>query len=107
MPPTAYERVYAVVRRIPEGRVATYGQIAGLAGIPRHARRVGYALAALKGHIETEVPWHRVVNAEGKISARAQPGADELQRVLLEAEGVEFDGAGRIELARFQWRART
>lgn len=104
MPSTTYAQIYAVVRRIPEGRVATYGQIAGLAGIPRHARRVGYALAALKGRAEAEVPWHRVINAQGTVSARATPGAQELQRALLESEGVKFDIDGRLDLTRFQWR---
>jgi methylated-DNA-protein-cysteine methyltransferase-like protein len=97
-----FDAVYAIVRRIPEGRVATYGQIARLLGLPRHARQVGYALAVLT-HAEG-VPWHRVVNARGEISRRADPGGDEYQRSLLEDEGVEFDIAGRISMARFQWR---
>lgn len=102
----AYVMIYAVVRRIPRGRVATYGQVARLAGYPRGARQVGYALAALD---DPRVPWHRVVNAEGRISPRRRPGADEFQRLALEDEGVTFDGDGRISLARFGWqpRART
>jgi methylated-DNA-protein-cysteine methyltransferase-like protein len=99
---TTYERIYSTVRRIPEGRVATYGQIAALAGIPRHARQVGYALAALKA--EDDVPWHRVVNAKGEISLRSEPGYDHLQRVLLQDEGVVFDAHGRIALRSYQWR---
>jgi methylated-DNA-protein-cysteine methyltransferase-like protein len=95
-----YEEIYRIVRRIPRGRVATYGLIARLAGIPRHARRVGYALAALR---EDGVPWHRVVNAQGEISLRSTTGYGE-QRGLLEAEGVKFDGDGSIDLARYQWR---
>jgi methylated-DNA-protein-cysteine methyltransferase-like protein len=98
-----YEEIYRIVRRIPHGRVATYGLIAHLAGIPRHARRVGYALAALRDH---SVPWHRVVNAQGEISLRSTAGYGE-QRGLLEAEGVLFDEDGRIDLARFQWRPRA
>jgi methylated-DNA-protein-cysteine methyltransferase-like protein len=97
-----YDEIYRIVRRIPHGRVATYGLIARLAGIPRHARRVGYALAALR---EDGVPWHRVINAKGEISLRPTAGYNE-QRGLLEAEGVKFDGDGRIDLARFQWRPR-
>lgn len=96
-----YPKIYAVVRRIPRGRVATYGQVARLAGIPGHARQVGYALHALPER--TRVPWHRVVNRMGAISPRATPGFDKLQRVLLEAEGVGFDTKGRIALDRFLW----
>jgi methylated-DNA-protein-cysteine methyltransferase related protein len=93
------------VRRIPRGRVATYGQIAALAGLPGHARQVGYALAALPAG--STVPWHRVVNAQGRISLRRDgPGAGVAQRQRLEREGVPFDGAGRVSLARFGWRAR-
>ena len=101
---TSYERIYAVVRRIPRGRVATYGQVATLAGLEGHARQAGYALHALPA--TTAVPWHRVINAQGAISARA-PGGDGLhQRLLLEAEGIEFDARGRIRLARYQGRPR-
>jgi methylated-DNA-protein-cysteine methyltransferase-like protein len=101
---TTHERIYAIVRGIPVGRVATYGQIAALAGMPRRARQVGYALFALRDENQPGVPWHRVVNAKGEISRRSTPGFDELQRVLLESEGVVFDGCDRIELPRFQWR---
>lgn len=94
-------RVYAAVVRIPPGRVATYGQIARLAGLGRLARQVGYALHALpEGN---EVPWHRVVNARGEISLRAQAGAELTQRLRLEAEGVIFEADGRISLARYRW----
>jgi methylated-DNA-protein-cysteine methyltransferase related protein len=99
-----YERVYAVVRRIPRGRVATYGQVAVLAGLPGHARQIGYALHALPGR--SAVPWHRVVNAKGEVSARAVRGAELEQRMLLAREGVAFDGRGRIPLARFRWTTR-
>lgn len=95
-------RIYAVVRWIPRGRVATYGQVAELAGLPRQARQVGYALAALPE--ESRVPWHRVVNARGEISLRRDgPGAGVLQRTRLEREGVRFDGRGRIALDRWGW----
>ena len=76
-----YELIYAVVRRIPEGRVATYGQVARLAGLGGHARQVGYALHALQ---DSDVPWQRVVNAQGMISARAYSGAENRQRRALE-----------------------
>ena len=97
-----YTRIYAAVRRIPRGRVATYGQIARLAGLPRHARQVGYALFALPDG--DDAPWQRVVNSKGEISARAHPYAEEQQRVLLEREGIVFDASGRIPLRRFQWK---
>jgi methylated-DNA-protein-cysteine methyltransferase-like protein len=99
------KRIYEVVKRIPEGRVATYGQIAKLAGLPNGARQVGYALAALYG--TSDVPWQRVVNAKGEISPRADPaGHEDLQRRLLEGEGVTFDPRGRIALGRYRWQPR-
>ena len=99
-----YERIWAVVRRIPKGRVATYGQIAAIAGIPRHARQVGYALGAAPAGMK--LPWQRVINARGEVSQRARPGSDDFQQVLLEAEGVEFDRDGRTDLRRYQWNPR-
>jgi methylated-DNA-protein-cysteine methyltransferase related protein len=96
-----YLRIYAAVRRIPRGRVATYGQIAELAGLEGHARQVGYALHSLH---DDRVPWHRVINARGEISPRSAGDSHELQRLLLEAEGVEFDVTGRIALERYAWR---
>ena len=90
-----------MVDRIPPGQVATYGQIARLLGQPRGARQVGYALAALSP--DSPVPWHRVVNAQGRISPRGLDGAHDLQRLLLEDEGVAFDNQGRIDLSRFGW----
>jgi len=99
----SYERIYGVVSRIPRGRVATYGQIAAIAGIPGGARQVGYALAALG---DTRVPWHRVVNHKGGISSRAEPSFEALQRQLLAREGVRLDAAGRVSLARFRWLPR-
>lgn len=96
-----YRRIYAVVRRIPRGRVATYGQVARLAGFGGHARMVGYALHALE---DDRVPWHRVINARGEISPRSLPGADELQRRLLEDEDVMFDLRGRVSLRRYRWK---
>ncbi|MGH8119684.1 MAG: MGMT family protein [Gammaproteobacteria bacterium] len=101
---STFDYIYSLVRRIPQGRVATYGQIARLSGLPRRARQVGYALAALREH--NPVPWHRVVNARGKISPRSEPGYEEYQRILLEKEGIVFDEDGGISLARYQWRPR-
>jgi methylated-DNA-protein-cysteine methyltransferase-like protein len=93
------------VRRIPRGRVATYGQVAELAGLPGHARQVGYALHALPAG--STVPWHRVLNAEGAVSRRATPGGELTQRQLLEREGVRFDPRGRVRLAVVRWRSRA
>ena len=93
-----YRRIYAMVRRIPKGRVATYGQIAELVGVG--ARQVGYALHALD---DPKVPWQRVINAKGEVSPR--PDADH-QKVKLLEEGVVFDERGRIDLKRFRWRPR-
>jgi methylated-DNA-protein-cysteine methyltransferase related protein len=101
----SYQRIYAIVRRIPEGRVATYGQVASLAGLKGHARQVGYALHALPD--ETVVPWHRVVNASGGISLRAMPGGELVQRALLEREGIRLDPRGRVPLARVRWVPRS
>src|SRR5688572_4358359 len=91
--PAGWGWVYAVARRIPRGRVASYGQVAARAGKPGHARQVGYALYALPEH--TTVPWHRVVNAQGRLSL-ARRGLDAAleQRRRLEAEGVRFDPRG-------------
>lgn len=99
---SSYERFYEVVRSIPEGRVSSYGAIARLAGLPGHARQVGYALAALPD--EHDVPWHRVVNARGEVSTRRGGHSFErIQRVLLEDEGVAFDQRGRVDLASVGW----
>lgn len=100
----SYQRIYAVVRKIPRGRVATYGQVAALAGLKGHARQVGYALHALR--VSTGVPWQRVINAQGKISLR-KSGAGISQQMLLEDEGVEFDVAGRVSLRKYGWKRRS
>lgn len=98
-----YETIYAVVRQIPVGRVATYGQVARWAGYPGYARQVGYALFRLPPQ-ETDVPWQRVVNARGEISmSPLRFGSDDWQRSLLEAEGVSFDSHNRIDLTLFGW----
>lgn len=94
-----HARIFDVVARIPEGRVATYGQVARMAGLGGHARLVGYALHAC----DRPVPWHRVINAKGEVSLRADSYAENLQHRLLADEGVAFDERGRIALDRFRW----
>ena len=97
-----HARIYAVVRRIPRGRVATYGQIAALAGLRGQARLVGYALHALPAG--SRVPWQRVINAQGMVSVRRSGAGSELnQRLRLEREGVRFDQRGRVALERYRW----
>ncbi len=98
--PGSYEAIYAVVRRIPPGRVCNYGRVAALAGYPNHARLVGYALHALRTGPGAEVPWWRVINRQGYISNAYEPA---LQRALLEAEGVAVDDRERVDLARYLW----
>jgi methylated-DNA-protein-cysteine methyltransferase-like protein len=100
----SYERIYAVVSKIPRGKIATYGQVAELAGLSGHARQVGYALHATPDEIA--IPWQRVVNAKGEISPRADPLMAGVQKSLLDAEGVSFDANGRIDLARCRWQPR-
>ncbi|MCB9674125.1 MAG: MGMT family protein [Alphaproteobacteria bacterium] len=97
--PGFHRRVYTVVRTVPEGYVTTYGDVAAAMGSPRVARHVGWALAAMK---DEEAPWHRVINAQGRISHRGDTGRATLQRALLEAEGIEFKG-DRVDLKRFRW----
>lgn len=102
-PSGTYQRIYAVVRRIPRGRVATYGQVAALAGFPRQPRLAGYALHALRE--ASAVPWHRVLNAQGRLSLlRAGSGAGLTQRLRLEQEGVRFKPSGRVDLKVYGWR---
>jgi methylated-DNA-protein-cysteine methyltransferase-like protein len=93
-----------VIRRIPCGRVASYGQVAEIAGLPRQARLVGYALHA---SIPDSLPWHRVVNVVGRLSlARTDPAGGLTQRMRLEREGVRFDARGRVRMAGHRWRPR-
>lgn len=97
-----YEAVYRATRQIPRGRVTTYGTIAAMLGRPMAARAVGYALSALP--IDTDVPWQRVINAQGKISLKARhPQETDRQRRLLEQEGVVFDAEGKVDLRDFGW----
>ena len=94
--------ICAVIRRIPKGWVATYGQVAALAGLPRRARLVGRVLQDLDP--ASDIPWHRVVNAKGEVSCSpARNGGDVLQQHLLEKEGVQFDDRNRFNLERFRW----
>ncbi len=98
-----YEQIYNLVRQIPRGQVATYGQIATLLGLSGHARQVGYALFRVAP--DADVPWHRVVNAKGEISQSPQrQGSDDLQRILLEQEDVIFSTTARINLGQYQWK---
>jgi methylated-DNA-protein-cysteine methyltransferase-like protein len=98
-------KIYAVVECIPAGRVATYGQVAALAGLPRRARLAGFAMRELPAG--STLPWHRVINAQGRVSRRSGLGLEEgYQRHLLEEEGVVFDERGRIDLDRFGWDPR-
>jgi methylated-DNA-protein-cysteine methyltransferase related protein len=96
------ERVLATVDSIPRGRVASYGDIAREAGLPRRARLVGRILSQLPPH--SGLPWHRVVNAQGGLSPRGDGGSLREQRRRLAREGVRFDARGRVDLARHRWR---
>jgi methylated-DNA-protein-cysteine methyltransferase-like protein len=96
-----YDRIYAVVRQIPAGAVATYGQVAAIVGPGCTARQVGYAMSALKPS-EDGVPWQRVINAKGEISPREGYGP-EVQRAMLEHEGVTFDESGRADFDQVGW----
>ena len=101
------ERVWAAVARIPRGRLATYGQIALLIGAPGCARQVGWTLRRLP--LPSPLPWHRVVNAQGRIAMHpSREGSDWIQRQLLLAEGIPVDAEGRLPLEQFRWpRSRT
>lgn len=101
MPLSFNEQVYALVRRIPPSKVLSYGRVAWLLGVPHGARAVGWALHSLPNG--TDVPWQRVISAKGYVSNRSYPGAAELQRELLEAEGVHFDLTGHVDLSAVQW----
>ena len=93
-----FDRVYAVVRRIPKGRVVSYGQIARALGCPRAARQVGWAMRACP----EELPWQRVVKADGAIAGEGFYA--DLRRARLEDEGVPFLPDGRVDMARAAWR---
>lgn len=98
-----YNKIYEIIQQIPTGKVATYGQIAVLAGKPHAARAVGWALNAAKK--EMDLPWHRVINASGKSSLPETSGRI-LQQLLLESEGVVFEN-NKIDLALFLWNGKS
>ena len=97
---TRYEYIYEAVRRIPPGKVATYGQIAKIVGRCT-ARMVGYAMAALPPG--TQVPWQRVINHRGEISTRSRGDGALRQRRLLQNEGIRFDRKGRVNFKKVRW----
>lgn len=99
-----YEKVYLLVRQIPAGKVATYGQLASMvAGCS--ARMVGYAMAATPDN--SGIPWHRVINAQGKISPRGNELSSEVQRLLLREEGVTFNVNGKVDWKQVRWTGPT
>jgi methylated-DNA-protein-cysteine methyltransferase-like protein len=98
----SHAKIYAVVRRIPRGRVTTYGTVARLAGLAGQARLVGYALSALD--VSTSVPWHRVINAQGRISLTDANGSRTEQALRLAREGVRVTPSGAVPLATYGWR---
>jgi methylated-DNA-protein-cysteine methyltransferase-like protein len=100
-----YEKIYTIVRQIPPGKVATYGQVAELAQLPGQARLVGYALHAI-ANPDTDIPWHRVVNAQGQVSrSPSRYGGDYVQQARLEAEGLVFRD-DRLDLKTDRWQPK-
>ncbi|MFA6392356.1 MAG: MGMT family protein [Patescibacteria group bacterium] len=102
-----YQKVYTLVKKIPRGKVATYGQIAALAGAPRSARVVGWALHTLPEPEVEKVPWQRVVNKEGVISTTCEDHPRDLQKMLLESEGVKVKDQNKffwIDLEKYLWK---
>jgi methylated-DNA-protein-cysteine methyltransferase related protein len=99
---SAYSKIYDVVKQIPPGQVATYGQVAELAGLIGKPRVVGYALFRVTQ--DMEIPWHRVINAQGMVSRSSlRDGNDDLQQFLLESEGIVFE-KGKLDLGKYRWR---
>ena len=97
-----FEKIYDVVKQIPKGKFATYGLVALLAGNPRLARVVGYAL-----HVNPEpgvIPCHRVVNRKGEVSVAFAFGGENMQRILLSEEGIEFTPEGKVDLNKYLWK---
>lgn len=101
--PSRYQLIYAAVLQIPAGKVASYGDVAAMAGLPNHARMAGYALHHLAEG--SPVPWHRILNSQGVLSlGKSKPGRENVQRELLEAEGVVFKENGRVDLKKYRYR---
>ena len=100
-PSRSYQLIYDTVHKIPAGKVSTYGEVASVSGLLRQARLVGYALHNLPPG--SGVPWHRVINAQGKVSLSDIDGAYERQVRLLRKEGIVFNN-GVVDLARYGWR---
>lgn len=100
-----FQRVYQIVARIPEGKVATYGQIAAMLGNPRGARTVGWAMQAAPAHLN--LPCHRVVNKSGTLAPAYAFGGNENQRAMLLAEGITFGADGRIDMRKHFWMPET
>ena len=96
-----YDRIYAIVKQIPTGKVATYGQIADLAGLYGKARLVGYALSRVD--LKDNIPWHRVINAREISYSFQRCNSNYLQKVLLEEEGIEFKSNSKIDLNKYCW----
>lgn len=96
-----FERIYDVVKRIPKGKVASYGTVAAMAGNPRWARVVGYALHSNPEPIT--IPCHRVVTKDGRVSVAFAFGGENMQRLLLSEEGIEFLDDGKIDMIKYEW----
>ena len=101
--PTFHRAVYQLVRKVPRGKVVTYGQVAAILGHPRAARAVGQALRMLPPMLARVVPWQRVINSAGRISHRGDIMRPDVQRELLEAEGIRFSRGGTADLKRHRW----
>jgi methylated-DNA-protein-cysteine methyltransferase-like protein len=103
---STYDKIYDIVRQIPVGKVATYGQVAELANLAGKARLVGYALYRVDIQ-SSDIPWHRVINAKGEIShSTLRQGTDYLQKTLLEEEGIILTSDGKIKLSQYQWQPK-
>jgi methylated-DNA-protein-cysteine methyltransferase-like protein len=98
-----YDKVYTLVKKIPKGKITTYGRIANLLGAPRAVRAVGYALNSLKKSQVNEIPWQRVINSKGEISFKGDAYRANLQRKLLEQEGIIFNIVGQVDFKKFGW----
>ncbi|WP_086934146.1 MGMT family protein [Agarilytica rhodophyticola] len=98
-----FQKFYAIVKRIPEGKVGTYGQVAEMAGRPGDARNVGHALS---GSSKIDIPWHRVVSASGEIAMVVRSELRDRQKDLLLQEGVEFIDEYQVDMKRFDWQAK-